>query len=279
MSKLITEAKITCIAYPRIDVEAIFQWAVDHGLGDVARASGTPLCELLDAADSSVPGAGVGPLIEFAGRQCYRAFKKGRGHKEYIENIIESGHGSVLEHANFSFAISGVSRSLSLELARHRAGCSISQESQRYVDAKDILFVVPPLLRQPIKDDKKLRAFLEGKAEREAHTYQVLQDICEKEALALGFEGTELKKRANEAARSQLGNWAETRLVWTANVRALRHIISLRGAVHADLEIRGLAVKLLTEVRAYAPVLFADFEVVGAGGRLPPTIKTSYPKV
>ena len=79
-------------------------------------------------------------MIEFAGRHCYRAWGKGRDRKTYIRNIIDMQHGSVLEHATFNMALQGVSRSLSLELVRHRVGVAISQESQRYVDAMDINF-------------------------------------------------------------------------------------------------------------------------------------------
>ena len=63
-------------------------------------------------------------LAEFAGRLCYMSQRNpaGRSTREYLENIKRQGHGSVLEHANYSLLLEGVSRSLTHELVRHRAG-------------------------------------------------------------------------------------------------------------------------------------------------------------
>lgn len=85
-------------------------------------------------------------LVEIAGRLCYMSFAKPRpgGNQAYINHILEVGHGSVLEHAVYSMIFTGVSRSLTHELVRHRAGMSYSQLSQRYVDESDCAFVRPP---------------------------------------------------------------------------------------------------------------------------------------
>src|SRR5215211_7090962 len=87
-------------------------------------------------------------LAEFAGRLCYMSQKNpaSRATREYLENIKKQGHGSVLEHANYSLLLEGVSRSLTHELVRHRAGMSYSQLSQRYVDESEAHFVVPPAI-------------------------------------------------------------------------------------------------------------------------------------
>src|SRR5919109_3482638 len=87
-------------------------------------------------------------LAEFAGRLCYMSQKNpaNRATREYLENIKKQGHGSVLEHANYSLLLEGVSRSLTHELVRHRAGFAYSQLSQRYVDESDASFVVPPAI-------------------------------------------------------------------------------------------------------------------------------------
>jgi thymidylate synthase (FAD) len=46
-------------------------------------------------------------LVEFAGRACYRSWEPGlnpnvtrvrEGQDEYLDNVLASGHGSVLEH-------------------------------------------------------------------------------------------------------------------------------------------------------------------------------------
>src|SRR5216110_2905121 len=92
-------------------------------------------------------------LAEFAGRLCYMSQRNpaSRSTRDYLENIKKQGHGSVLEHANYSLLLEGVSRSLTHELVRHRAGFAYSQLSQRYVDESKASFVVPPAI---IGDDK-----------------------------------------------------------------------------------------------------------------------------
>ena len=87
-------------------------------------------------------------LAEFAGRLCYMSQHNPakRETREYLENIKKQGHGSVLEHANYSILLEGVSRSLTHELVRHRAGFAYSQLSQRYVDESEANFVVPPAI-------------------------------------------------------------------------------------------------------------------------------------
>ena len=63
-------------------------------------------------------------LAEFAGRLCYMSQHNPaqRPTREYLTNIKRQGHGSVLEHANYSLLLEGISRSLTHELVRHRAG-------------------------------------------------------------------------------------------------------------------------------------------------------------
>src|SRR4029079_12722359 len=87
-------------------------------------------------------------LAEFARRLCYMSQKNpaSRATREYLENIKKQGHGSVLEHANYSLLLEGVSRSLTHELVRHRAGFAYSQLSQRYVDESEANFVLPPAI-------------------------------------------------------------------------------------------------------------------------------------
>src|SRR3954468_15887090 len=87
-------------------------------------------------------------LAEFAGRLCYmsQANPAKRPTREYLDNIKKQGHGSVLEHATYSILFEGVSRSLTHELVRHRAGFAYSQLSQRYVDESHASFVVPPAI-------------------------------------------------------------------------------------------------------------------------------------
>lgn len=206
-------------------------------------------------------------MAEFAGRFCYDSFQKGRGSEEYVGNVLEMRHGSVLEHVSFNLAISGVSRSLTHELVRHRVGFAISQESQRYVDAKSIKFVIPPIcldLCDGDLNDPMIQGFADD-CEKALGAYARMQDqIAERFAIRGEEDPSTIKlksmqkKRANEAARALLPNASETKLVWTGNLRALRHFCELRGEEHADLEIRRLAVVITEAMMDVAPFAFAD---------------------
>jgi thymidylate synthase (FAD) len=99
------------------------------------------------ATDTQVAGE---KLVEVAGRLCYMSFAKPRpgGNKTYIGHILEVGHGSVLEHAVYNLIITGVSRSFTHELIRHRAGFGYSQLSQRFVDESECAFVEPEAIAE-----------------------------------------------------------------------------------------------------------------------------------
>lgn len=103
-------------------------------------------------------------IPELAGRVCYMSFGEKQGRKDnasYLGHILEVGHGSVLEHTVFSLLFTGISRSLTHELIRHRAGFGYSQLSQRYVDESEASFVVPPALQGDEKLESRLREFCE----------------------------------------------------------------------------------------------------------------------
>src|SRR5437870_6957196 len=89
-------------------------------------------------------------LCETAGRVCYMSFARPRpgGNSIYLGHIKEVGHGSVLEHAVWNLLITGVSRTLTHELVRHRSGFGYSQLSQRYVDESEARYVVRPLYQE-----------------------------------------------------------------------------------------------------------------------------------
>ena len=188
-------------------------------------------------------------LVEWAGRCCYNSYEKGRPHEEYIRHLIESGHHSVLEHVSFTFNISGVSRTLTHELIRHRVGTAYSQQSQRYVDASNVNFVVPPLFLS--KDMKLQRMAFEQSCLASLEVYKGLLEKLKDPKHLLDL------KQQREAARSVLPGATETQLVFTCNVRELRHIIKLRGSEHADAEIRRLALTIHREVEGFTS-LFDD---------------------
>lgn len=198
-------------------------------------------------------------LVEVAGRLCYMSFAKPRpgGNSAYIGHILEVGHGSVLEHAVFNFIITGVSRSFTHELVRHRAGWAYSQLSQRFVDESECSFVEP----DAIAEDPELHRIWLDSIEASQAAYRVLAD-----GLAARFKSIEdrtlRRKKAREAARSVLPNATETRIFVTGNARALRHFIEMRGDAHADAEIRKVAVAMLRILQAESPNLFGDYTLI-----------------
>lgn len=203
-------------------------------------------------------------LAEFAGRLCYMSQKNpaNRTTREYLENIKKQGHGSVLEHANYSILIEGVSRSLTHELVRHRAGFAYSQLSQRYVDESQAAFVVPPA----ILGDDALVAAWKTQVESAQATYIALVDNL-MERYKWVDDKVHRRKMAREAARGVLPNSTETKIVVTGNVRAWRTMLELRSSEGAEFEIRRMAIAVLRVMQAEAPAFFNDFETYVAADR------------
>lgn len=198
-------------------------------------------------------------LAEFAGRACYQSWKKPNPatatNAGYLHHILEVGHLSVLEHGNVTMYLTGVSRSLTHELIRHRH-FSYSQLSQRYVPERDAAMVEPEV----IANDPELHEIFTQASDQALDAYTRLL-----EALAKKFADVESptlrRKQARQAARAVLPNATETRIVVTGNYRAWRHFAAMRASEHADVEIRDLAIRCLRELKRVAPNVFADFDI------------------
>jgi thymidylate synthase (FAD) len=203
-------------------------------------------------------------LAEFAGRLCYMSQRNpaNRTTRDYLENIKRQGHGSVLEHANYSLLLEGVSRSLTHELVRHRAGFAFSQLSQRYVDESQASFVVPPAI---IGDDALETAWRAQIEEAQRAYVSLVNELMERYAWVA--DKVHRRKMAREAARGVLPNSTETKIVVTANVRAWRTMLELRSSEGAELEIRRAAVLVLRNLQEEARGFFSDFEVYVADDR------------
>jgi thymidylate synthase (FAD) len=203
-------------------------------------------------------------LAEFAGRLCYMSQRNpaNRSTRDYLENIKKQGHGSVLEHANYSVLVEGVSRSLTHELVRHRAGFGYSQLSQRYVDESDAHFVVPPAV---VGDDALLAAWRTQIESAQRSYIQLVEQLMTKYAWVA--DKVHRRKMAREAARGVLPNSTETKIVVTGNARAWRTMLELRSGEGAELEIRRMAVAVLRLLGAEAPAFFSDFEIYTAEDR------------
>lgn len=198
-------------------------------------------------------------LTEFAGRACYQSWDKPNPrtatNESYLRHIIDVGHFSVLEHASVSFYITGISRSCTHELIRHRH-FSYSQLSQRYVPEHESEVVVPP----GVEDDPELAEIFTAAADASRAAYTELLAALEAK-LADQPNAVLRRKQARQAARAVLPNATETRIVVTGNYRAWRHFIAMRASEHADVEIRRLAIECLRRLTDVAPAVFSDFEI------------------
>ena len=203
-------------------------------------------------------------LAEFAGRLCYMSQKNpaSRATREYLENIKKQGHGSVLEHANYSLLLEGVSRSLTHELVRHRAGFAYSQLSQRYVDESEANFVMPPA----IVGDESLETAWQQQVESAQKSYVALVEQL-MTRYAWVSDKVHRRKMAREAARGVLPNSTETKIVVTANARAWRTMLELRSSEGAEFEIRRCAIAIIRILAQEAPGFFSDFEIYPAQDR------------
>ena len=247
--KVITEPSVYLVSKPQISWGEVQAFLEDQGYPS--------LDESLRAR-----GADSGTLImEMAARLCYASYGKGRKDiAPFVKNIISSKHGSVLEHVNYGFIFTGVSRSLTHELVRHRAGFAYSQRSQRYVDESDLTIVAPPFFLESQQVDQ-----LTIIARELENDYKRLTELLDESMHVEPSQvesPTDRRKAIRQAARAVLPNMTETQIYVTGNVRAWRHYVELRASVHADTEIRRLAFAVGTKLKHESPLLFADFEPV-----------------
>jgi thymidylate synthase (FAD) len=247
-----TAPSVFLIARPSIEVEGMRGYLRDVG-GEAW------LERRLGEAGGDGEGLNGGELlVEFGGRACYRSWEPGlnpnvkqvrTNQREYFANILHLAHGSVLEHANYSFALRNVSRAFTHELVRHRAGSAFSQESLRYVRLTDIGFRVPPAL-EPVR-------------EQVLSIVEQLEEFQLSAAKALGIdeEGVpfHVKKEVTSALRRLAPIGLSTDIVWTANARTLRHVIEMRTAEGAEEELRSVFDRIAEIMQAETPGLFQDF--------------------
>jgi thymidylate synthase (FAD) len=251
--------EVFLIARPSIVHEGMRSYLADVG--------GESWLERRMAESDEQPNGGE-TIVEFGGRACYRSWEPGLNanvtkvrtdQREYFANILRSAHGSVLEHANYSFAMRNVSRVFTHELVRHRAGSAFSQESLRYVRLTDIGFRVPPAL-EPVR-------------EQVLSIVEQLEEFQVSAAAALGIdeEGVpfHVKKEVTSALRRLAPLGLSTDIIWTANARTLRHVIEMRTAEGAEEELRLVFDKIARMMQAEAPGLFQDFVLQEDGSWVP----------
>jgi thymidylate synthase (FAD) len=254
-----TTPAVFLIARPSVDLDGMRAYLTDVG--------GESWLERRVHEAEERPNGGE-LIVEFGGRACYRSWEPGLNpnvtkvrtdQQEYFANILRSAHGSVLEHANYSFALRNISRVFSHELVRHRAGSAFSQESLRYVRLVDIGFRVPPAL-EPVR-------------EQVLSIVEQLEEFQLSAAAELGIEEDgvpfHVKKEVTSALRRLAPLGLSTDIIWTANVRTLRHVIEMRTAAGAEEELRLVFDKIARIMRVEAPGLFQDFTHAEDGSWVP----------
>ena len=245
-----TTPEVFLIARPMLDWDAIAVYLEKVGGG-----------AWLDNHDGTSPDAQ--DLAEFAGKMCYRSWEPGLNpnvkkvradQRAYLENILAQQHGSVLEHAQFTFVFHNVTRVLTHELARHRPGTAVSQESLRFVRLDEIPFWVPDWAAGDPELMRAVRYYLD-----EAEKMQVyLADYLHLDELPMHE-----KKARTSFMRRFAPEGLSTGLVWSANIRALRHVIESRTAPGAEEEIRLVFGKVGEIMLRECPMLFGDYKVDG----------------
>ena len=277
-----------------VDREAVQRWLHYLGVDDF---------ELPEPDEITDPAL----LIALAGKRCYKSFKVDpalnpnitkirEDYAVYLDNILAAGHGAVAEHAVYNIAIEGITRVATAELNRHRAGWAISEGSLRYnrFGSQGIPYWLPESLRGddvllpqwedrdyealtrdpqlvaaltvPQKQQLSRRLFKEAFADQE-RIYRLLETLWAAElAPASKFSR---KKEITSMMRRVVGMGASTGGIWTGNIRALRHVITMRAAPEAEDEIAYIFCALAKLLSEREPMLFGDFTQTPEGFWVP----------
>lgn len=253
-----TDPEVFLISKPQVDYQEVerYLYAVDP-----------QAIEWLERAEVDLRGDAE-LLTEFAGRLCYRSWTEGlnanvtkvrKDSEEYFANILGSRHGSVFEHAQFSFVFHNVSRVFTHELVRHRVGVAISQESLRYVRLTHLGFRIPDIL-DPIRNEvieivEKLEEF----------------QVTAAEQMGLDEDGVpfHVKKEVTSALRRLAPIGLSTGMLWSANLRTLRYCVEARTAEGAEEEIRTVFNTVGKIMKRECPLAFQDIEPNSKGAWIP----------
>lgn len=200
-------------------------------------------------------------VIAAAAKLCYSSVGideiqrnlDGESATKFLNMLMSYGHESPVEHVSFTFAVEGVSRSLTHQLVRHRIA-SYSQQSQRYVKLNQFEYIIPPEIE---KDENAKKIFIDA-MESNQKSYSKLTDILKEKYIKNGMDLLGAEKKAIEDARYVFPNACETKVIFTMNARSLMNFLKHRCCNRAQWEIRNLADEMLKQVKEVAPVLFKD---------------------
>lgn len=257
--KIIEQPKARLIMRPQLDAVEIYNYLQEvGGLKWYYRV-------FPNGEDISINDAEA--LVEFCGRLCYRSWAEGlnpnvskvrEDSAKYLLNILGSGHGSVLEHASFTFICQDVSRVFTHEQVRHRAGTAFSQESMRYVRLDDIPFWFP---KWALEDQELADKSIDLLYQMEAHQKWMAKHFH------LDDEGVPFseKKAKTSFMRRFAPDGVATSIVVTANIRSIRHMLTMRTDVAAEEEIRLVYEIIGNKMIEECPLLFGDYAITENG--------------
>jgi thymidylate synthase (FAD) len=223
---------------------------------------------------STDTGSAASRLIEMAGRRCYQAWedsetsvgeinpnlsKVRKGNKEYLTNILKSGHGSVLEHASDTYAIENVTRVFTHEVVRHRL-CAFSQESLRFVRPTSLRAYFPEVfLNLPIDVHNQVNAIFNDTFIHLESVQKSLTNILGMDTVKRAFSD---KKKLQSAMRRLMPIGMATGIIVTSNHRNWRHLIEMRTSRHAEEEIRLVFSMIAEDLIERHPEIYQDVEVL-----------------
>ncbi len=156
-----------------------------------------------------------------------------------VDRVRAAGHHSTLEHNIYVFGVTGLSRSASHQLVRHRH-LQFDQQSQRYLAFKQGQF--PYVKPKKIRAVPELSKRFDDLMAEMGRTYEAL--------MAAGVP--------SEDARFVLPNAAASQLVVSGNARAWYDYLTLRTCNMAQWEIREMSFQVLRILKKADPVLFKD---------------------
>jgi len=203
-------------------------------------------------------------LYEFAGRLCYESWtsegeftnknltKIRNGNKEYLENIINVNHGSVLEHGNIVILFNDVSRVFTHELVRHRVGTAMSQTSGRYVRSDDIKIWIPPVFDNA--DDMEIINHIIFTIEKGVKQLSKNHNIDK-------MKNFKKKKEITSALRRFTPNGISNNILFSFNGRSLKHILKMRTSEGAELEMQIVMKDLQERMKKEFPNLMQDITI------------------
>jgi len=206
-------------------------------------------------------------LSEIYSRSCYKSFGVGlnpnitkvrEGNDVHLQNVIESGHGSVLEHCMINFMFCDVSRVFTHELVRHRVGVAISQESLRYVRLTELkCFDFPRLGEELTEEEEK---WFRHKVEETFNYLECVQQEMTNKFKLDDEKSFAKKKKLTSRMRRLAPLGLLTNIGWSANLRTLRHVIPLRTHKSAEEEIRVVFKEVGRICKNKYPNIFFDME-------------------